>query len=169
VSVITNKRSDPNDLAGRRPMSPNLDNEPARLRLGGFLYRRHRPHRDRHISRSKVRIRRRLPPDAYVKPGAAQGWCWCEAARNQRWRLRFAPVNGHRQLGRLRPKSARPRHGGRFCAKEKPPGSGWSFSPLKETWKQLYQPLLTKRTSSRSEPMSLVNIELHRAVVTHLQ
>jgi hypothetical protein len=50
-----------------------------------------------------------------------------------------------------------------------PPGSGWSFSPLKETWKQLYQPLVTKRTSSRSEPMSLVNIELHRAVVTHLQ
>ena len=38
-----------------------------------------------------------------------------------------------------------------------------------ETWKQLYQPLVTKRTSSRSEPMSLVNIELHRAVVTHLQ
>ena len=28
---------------------------------------------------------------------------------------------------------------------------------------------LIKRTYSRSEPMSLVNIELHRAVVTHLQ
>jgi hypothetical protein len=49
-------------------------------------------------------------------------------------------------------------------AKNKPP-----VSPLKATWKQLYQPLVTKRTLSRSEPMSLVNIELHGAVVTHLQ
>jgi hypothetical protein len=32
-----------------------------------------------------------------------------------------------------------------------------------------YQPLVTKRTLSRSKPMSLVNIELHGAVVTHLQ
>jgi hypothetical protein len=60
-------------------------------------------------------------------------------------------------------------HGGPFFANEKLPGVGYSFSPLKETRKQLYQPLVTKRTSSRSEPMSLVNIELHRAVVTHLQ
>jgi hypothetical protein len=43
-----------------------------------------------------------------------------------------------------------------------------SFSPLKGTLKKRYQPLVTKRTSSRSEPMSLVDIELHRAVVTHL-
>jgi hypothetical protein len=53
---------------------------------------------------------------------------------------------------------------------KKPPEGRWSLSPLKGiTWKQLYQPPATKRTSSRSEPMSLVNIELHRAVVTHLQ
>jgi hypothetical protein len=53
--------------------------------------------------------------------------------------------------------------------KKKPPEGGWSFSPLKGTWKQFNQPLVTKRTLSRSEPMSLVNIELHRAVVSHLQ
>jgi hypothetical protein len=40
---------------------------------------------------------------------------------------------------------------------------------MKGTWKQLYQPPVTKRTLSHSEPMSLVNIELHDAVVTHLQ
>jgi hypothetical protein len=40
---------------------------------------------------------------------------------------------------------------------------------MKGTWKQLSQPPVTKRTLSRSEPMSLVNIELHDAVVTHLQ
>jgi hypothetical protein len=40
---------------------------------------------------------------------------------------------------------------------------------LKKRGKQLYQALATKRTSLRSEPMSLVNIELHRTLVTHLQ
>jgi hypothetical protein len=53
--------------------------------------------------------------------------------------------------------------------KKKAAEGRWSFSPLIGTWKQLYQPLVPKRTSSRSKPMSLVNIELHRAVVTHLQ
>jgi hypothetical protein len=53
--------------------------------------------------------------------------------------------------------------------KEKAAEGRWSFSPLKGTWKKPYQPLVPKRTSSRSKPMSLVNIELHRAVVTHLQ
>jgi hypothetical protein len=31
------------------------------------------------------------------------------------------------------------------------------------------RPLYERSSSSRSEPMSLVNIELHRAVVAHLQ
>src|SRR5438874_1957846 len=48
---------------------------------------------------------------------------------------------------------------------KKPPEGG----PLRGTWKQFYQPLVTQRTSSRNEPMPLVNIELHGTVVTHLQ
>lgn len=39
----------------------------------------------------------------------------------------------------------------------------------KETCKQLYQPLVIKRKLSDNELISLVNIELHGAVVTHLQ
>jgi hypothetical protein len=39
----------------------------------------------------------------------------------------------------------------------------------KETCGQLYQPLVIKRKMSHSERISLVNIELQGAVVTHLQ
>jgi hypothetical protein len=54
-------------------------------------------------------------------------------------------------------------------SRPKPPEGGVSFSLLKGTWNQFNRPLVTKRTLSRSEPMSLVNIELYRAVVAHLQ
>ena len=54
MSVITNKRSDPNDLVGDDLCRQTLTTNPLGFGSAGFSIGRHRPHRDRYISRSKL-------------------------------------------------------------------------------------------------------------------